>query len=358
MIPIDDIERERVQPRSRKYNILWTGRLFLLLALSAQFVGSLTLCLRAIRFRLGGVGNDLDLQNAQVIFGGLCATLNCVCITLLNRDWDKIPSVSEDIEMSHDSSDPINISAETSTANESQPSLPSHQINDAIPPNPDIKQQPSYLHENLELIRRLNTSFSAKLSQFYPKPLQLDVDRAFLAFHAFFLATRPYGWLPPNSSRPMIWTDFGSVKESLLYRDHPQLDFGCVFTPWNKAEPLSHINWISVISALYCMQVVRIIIHNVSAGLSGCGVGRYLPPRCRELAADLNRWIFGGHSIFSFPLNFVMLLPVLLRYVEVGFDMAIMREHEVRYPTTDRFMRTLIWKYFWKDPLQENMYVL
>lgn len=358
MIPIDDIERERVQSRSRKYNIIWTGRLVLLLALSTQFVGSLTLCLRAIRFRLGGVGNDLDLQNGQVIFGGLCATLNSVCITLLNRDWDTIPSVSEDIEMSHDSSESIDISAETSTVNESQTTFPSHRINDAILPNPDVKQQTSYQHNNLELMRRLNTSFSAKLSRFYPKSVQLDADRAFLAFHAFFLATFPYGWQPPDWNRPMIWTDFSSGEEEPVYRDPPQLDFGCVFTPWNKAEPLSHINWISVISALYYMQVFRIIINNLSAGLSGCGVGRHLSPRCRELAADLNRWIFGGRSIFSFPLNFVMLLPVLLRYVEVGFDMAIIREHEVRYPLTDRFTRTLIWKYFWKDPWQENMYVL
>ena len=81
-IPLGELNPDRVQPGPRPYGLLGGERRAPLLALPAHYSGSIILWLPGIftYHGRGGMGWQLSLQDAQVLIGGVCATMN---ITLL-----------------------------------------------------------------------------------------------------------------------------------------------------------------------------------------------------------------------------------------------------------------------------------
>lgn len=294
---------------------------------------------------------QLDLQNANVVIGALFATVDSICITLLNSDWKLRSSDRAEIELPD----------QTCTANEPHNVLCPLEAGVPLDSNPsrtDIEGPDQVPIQSMMLARFLSmeSSFSSKISKLFPSGLQSDLERAFIAYYMFFHFNTGYGWFNNEEEKvPFPLSPFPAEKKA-----GPTLWFAWIFTPWYRDVPLpTYLNWIYICTALCYAQILRIVLRNTSCAISQCGIGRRLPMRLCRLCSSLDAWIFSGRSIIAFPFNLAMLLPVVLRIgilVYISWFYQDMENYFYREATRGERMRMSL--FMWKDPWQENMYIL
>jgi hypothetical protein len=89
--PLIQVYPHRIRRKRASYNILWAGRVIILLAVGTQYCGIALLWFRrAICFRRPGVWIRLwaiDTRNLQMASGGLTAVIISLVISFLNTEW-------------------------------------------------------------------------------------------------------------------------------------------------------------------------------------------------------------------------------------------------------------------------------
>jgi hypothetical protein len=91
-VPLIDVAFEDLQCLSAKKGLPWIGRLFVLLCLSVQAVGTLVLSGR--RLHAGQMG-DADIRIAWTAFGGLTINLMSAVIVLKGHRWTYVPAPND-----------------------------------------------------------------------------------------------------------------------------------------------------------------------------------------------------------------------------------------------------------------------
>ena len=96
-VALKNFDARQVRQTRSRYNLAWFGRFLLLLLLLAQFSGSLSILYRSLfiftfRPNLFGV---FDRQTFERIIGSLVVVIHTVLVSLLNLEWEALPSIEE-----------------------------------------------------------------------------------------------------------------------------------------------------------------------------------------------------------------------------------------------------------------------
>ena len=89
-IPLLDVSCEELREVTQPRNIQWFGRLFLLLCILTQSVGTIVLSVRRLQhFQMG----ETDIRNAWTAVGGTLVTSISIAIMLRNKRWEHAPII-------------------------------------------------------------------------------------------------------------------------------------------------------------------------------------------------------------------------------------------------------------------------
>jgi hypothetical protein len=113
MIPLSNLDSTHVQYERMSYNLIWVGRLILLLLILVQQSGILGIRYRSL-FILNHYGNiycGIDTRNSQIVFGGMTAVIQSVLLALFNLKWHSVPQYSESIPLGN--TEPVGVIQET-----------------------------------------------------------------------------------------------------------------------------------------------------------------------------------------------------------------------------------------------------
>ena len=96
-VALKNFDARQVRQTRSRYNLAWVGRFLLLLLLLAQFSGSLSIIYRSLfvfTFR-PNLYIFFDKQTLQSIIGGLVVVIHTILVSLLNLEWEVLPSIEE-----------------------------------------------------------------------------------------------------------------------------------------------------------------------------------------------------------------------------------------------------------------------
>jgi hypothetical protein len=123
IIPLSNLDSTHVQYERMSYNLIWVGRLILLLLILVQQSGILGIRYRSL-FVLNHYGNaycGIDTRNSRIAFGGMTVVIQSVLLALFNLKWHSVPQYSESIHLGN--TEPVGVIQETPGLQERFPNL-------------------------------------------------------------------------------------------------------------------------------------------------------------------------------------------------------------------------------------------
>lgn len=354
--PLASLDPTQVERIPHKIGILWFGRVGLLLAFLAQYIGSTAIWIRMV-FHIQDRGFwhwNIDMRTFEVALGGLIATVNSTLILLAGNEWKNLESFRRKPE-SHNM-ERMDTSSTSSTEKDGLELHPSNREAE----HSNKQRQYKYLAS----VNSLNSSFEQCLDRFFPRSVQFDLQLAVLLYRALTYSITVYtfhhrfsGGCPPilqflsEASPTFDWTqvcpdrtDIWDPTTFSLYprqREHTRhgnaLQISCILSNIGMCWVLAH--WISKIIVKSCEMV-----------------GRPLPKSVRSL----ERWVLSGRTLVSFPFLLLLFscspfwtISMLEQRGWIKQAQAVLQSREIG--ETDRLAMGVL---MWKDPLLDNLYLL
>lgn len=361
--PLASLKPEQVERVPQSISITWIGRLGLLFAFLAQYIGTVSIWIRAI-FHIQDRGIWfwlIDLRTFRIALGGLFATLSSTLVLLMGSEWKTIDSHDPDptlrlLERSDTSStlcsdeqdDLLKLPLEklSSEKNESRPSS----------------------NDNASLYARCNTwnaSFVKALDNHFSALRQSDLELGIILYRAWIYLISVYilryrftgGGCPPilhvltEVTSTFDWTqvcpDHTDIWDpstfSLSKRDR-------VNTRYGSALQISNI--------LFNIGVGRILLQWIFTRAARLYEKVLEPvPQKVRLFEEL---LLSGRSIVSFP--FLVLLfassPVAMMILVENRGWIKEAQTVLQSPGISETDRLAMGVLMWKDPWQDSLYLI
>jgi len=380
-ISFEEIEENSVESERKIYNPVWFARLALLLAVLAQFSGSL-----AIGYRSLYLFNDrdsmhdlLDFRTIEAVLGGSFATLNSILILLVNMEWHyKPPNAS--IELQNESRD-----LEQPHSNIHQPrtgstaDIESGTIGFSLQSTTKRRwvkfrmQSQGAWNRCGRKYRQANKTLTSKLSSLLPKRLHSDLEMGF-AVQCLFLFEIALHWGQKVQNlclQDPIYGDRSKQDCEHYFRGEVFLD-KFLGSRWRLAWGIA-LAWgivthsaFWVVSpngyvAIYLVLVARVLARGLLSLFSFSRCSDRVHPAIREYANRVNDAFLSGRSLISFPFLLAFSLPIILQWINI----VLMAKKNLRFEkyakgAAENDVRTRV--HFplamYKDPWYDQMYIL
>ncbi|KAF2115939.1 hypothetical protein BDV96DRAFT_599479 [Lophiotrema nucula] len=359
--PLVDLDPKEVICLPHKYNLLWLGRIGLLLALLAQYLGSLVLWIRLVFFLKDKSywHWHIDYRNFQVVLGGLTATLNSMGILLTGCEWEIVPGrvrgSVEEVEGPKEINTGITRTDSgielLSSAEKECPEVQGSR-------SPDIA-----LLAFLSRLKGLNHSLYAILNRHFPSKLQLDFEVAVVIHRILAYGVVVWTWNRFPGGCPPI---FRILSEATVTHDYRKLcpDRTNTYDPLTFTlipqlrESLRVGPWLMVPAILFSIALARILLRWLAKRiLLLCVWANGEQPRWLVQA---EYWLLSGRTILSFPM--ILLIFSLAPFWFDGLleQRSWHRETEVNLKNgaMDPVDRMAVNILMWKDPWQDNLYII
>ena len=353
-----EMDRSRLCRTRAPYGYLWLGRVVVLLALLAQYCGTILIwwrrTSRAPYVRVWAI----DIRNLEVALGGCFTIFSSLVISFLNTRW-KVVDESE-----HDS-EPLSVISQGPPLVSSRhqgvaPVLDfaafghEHQTGDNRTIRPMRQLTNSYLGDRLFLqllllferakgfyvkFRSLNVKVSRASTRVYPLDLQWDTELAYFlkVFMSLFI-------MPFDSSYPFNFRDFPSPY--ILYWRFVDCFYHAGYTPWNRPRMMV------LMIIFYLLPFITLLVHMLFWLVANTWLPRILPTIVGKVASEVDFWFRTGRTLFSIPLSLLMLTPFYFQLLFMVFDFEVIGRCEAYWDTGYQDTGCL-----WSDPLAEKLFV-
>ena len=374
-ISFEEIEENSVESERKRYNPVWFARLALLLAVLAQFSGSLAIGYRSLylfndRDNMHGL---LDFRTIEAVLGGSFATLNSILILLVNMEWHYNPpnasielqNESRDVEQPHSN---IHQPRTGSTADIESGTLGFSLQSTAKRRWVKFRMQSQGAWDRCRRkYRQANKTFASKLSSLLPKRLHSDLEMAF-AVQCLFLFEITLSWgqkLLNLCLRHPIYGDSSKQDCEIYFRGEGFLlnifDFRWRFGIGIVTHSAFLVVSPDVQVAIYLVLVARVLARGLLSLFSFSRCSNRVHPAIREYANRVNDAFLSGRSLISFPFLLAFSLPIILQWINI----VLMAKKNLRIENyakhaAENDVRTRV--HFplamYKDPWYDQMYIL
>ncbi|KAL5384699.1 hypothetical protein DPSP01_005138 [Paraphaeosphaeria sporulosa] len=361
-VPLVSLHPEQVKRVPHRIGILWIGRLGLLLAFLAQYIGTVSIWIRAV-FHVQDRGIWfwlIDLRTFRIALGGLAATLNSTLILLIGSQWKMAVPHDPDLSLR-----PLERSDTSSTlcSNEQDDllKLPIKMLTlERNEPRPSSNDNVSRYARCMAL----NRLFTQALDSHFPALRQSDLELGIIIYriwiygitvyilryrfasgcppilHLLTEATSTFDWTRVCPDHTDIW-DATTFSLSTRDRDH---------TRYGRALQVSNI-------------------------LSNIGVGRILVQWTFTTAAQLyekmwkpvpktvrsfEQWFLSGRSVICFPLLALLSAssPVAIMILVENRGWIKHAQTVLQSPGIGETDRLAMGVLMWKDPWHDSLYLI
>lgn len=353
LIPLRKIGRNSLSWKRRKCDLLWFGRLVVLLALLVQCVGSTAIWFRTI-FVYGDRTNlygYIDERTFEAVIGGIASVLNSICILTLNLDWMYVSEDSQDsgsIELSHEQLHSTEIS--TKSASQSEATNERSQ---------EIHPFTSSWANIWRIWRQQNTAFSTKLSTTFPENLQVCLEHAFLAPYMVVFVSLYWNikwrWQPPPISELLGKQTTERTLGWLEDEEHPlTVNKWLVLFFWCQAP-----SPFPLLTVLHFILIIRILLRDVIFIAIQLFANCPFLDRSVKAVSRFHTLLLSGRTILSFPFVLGLIIPVALRWEAIASSVRVLKDQETVFNQgADRLDRMYVSTYMYKDPWYDKMYIL
>ena len=318
------------------YNLVWLGRVVILLALMVQYCGSIVLWYRRVWLPVRVWA--IDTRNFEVALGGLITVTLSLAISILNTEWKTgSPSLEED--SIHPTIPMGGTNITTTTQEYSNPMRrTSHSyrlVAQAISNTSKLLNLGFKLIKGCYLkLRVISTKVSDATPQIYPLELQWDIELAYLLKVFITLFVIPFD----NGN----WGFF----------HNPKFFFSVLYSTFIDA--FFHAGYWGVeMRIFYLLPFVTILTHYVLRDVARTPVVRMIPAPIRKTLGEIEFWCRTGRTFLSIPLALLMLLPLYFQILFMEFDFEAIRKCE-------SYMSEFGWSdngQLWSDPLADSLFV-
>jgi hypothetical protein len=388
-----------LRPRQKRYDMLWFGRMLVLLFLVAQYCGTIFLWIRRSRQQKLFCLWALDDRNLEVVLVGLWAVFLSIGISLLNTEWrmigqdrgDRLEADDEEdngqVELERVSTGPLIPGGMDGTVAGDLRSRWSnirrhdrHQLTHVHIAGPTERQLRLGHAANLSALRnhtatiskikdfttsqfRKFRQFNVRLSKaalkYYPHELQWDFELAYLLHLVFycFIPVQFSGGLdlewegPSRMPYHFAATFFRDRLQGPLVKVIPSCDEGC----------LARFEFLA--QSIFLLPVLVIIFHClcliVSSDLNMFKIP--LPVYIQDLLRQADFWLRSGRTVFSLLASLLMVLPFVMQFNLFTADVYWYRPAEEwlraipgKADSFSRWQREMLWK----DPISDSLYII
>lgn len=354
--PLAEIDRNCLRWTRASYNCLWLGRVAMLLALMAQYIGTILLwCRRASRASYVRVW-QIDTRNLEMALGGLITVIFSLVISFLNTQWKEENEAPYDnvslsvIGQRSPHSRPQNAISAVDTFGHDlhvreagQQSWPAHASSRPNRPLAQVLQIYKSAKELYVWFRALNARISNATTRIYPSDLQWDVELAYM-LKVFISITI----IPFDSANPVVFHNLSnSFTAYLLYSRFIDAFYHAGYLPSKRPKTSD------LIVVLYLLPFVIILTHNLLWIIARSPMRRISPDSVQKMAAEVDFWFRKGRTCLSIPLSLLMLLPFYFQILFTVYDFEAIKLFQ-------SYMFTMGWGdlgNLWNDPLAESLYI-
>ncbi|KAF9731515.1 hypothetical protein PMIN02_011052 [Paraphaeosphaeria minitans] len=362
VVALVSLRFEQVKRAPHRIGIVWIGRLGLLLAFLAQYIGTVSIWIRAV-FHIQDRGIWfwlIDLRIFRIALSGLVATLNSTLILFIGSEWNMVEPHDPDPSLH-----PLERFDTSSTlcSNEEQDliELPLEKL-----PLERNEPRPSS-NGNASLYARctaLNRSFAQALDGYFPALRQSDLELGIIIYriwiygitvyilryrfasgcppilHFLAEATSTFDWTRVCPDHTDIW-DATMFSLSTRDRDH---------TRYGRALQVSNI--------MFNIGVGRILVQwtfTIAAQLYE-KIWKPVPKKVRSFA----QWILSGRSIMCFPLLALLFAssPVAIMILVESRGWIKNAQTVLQSPGISETDRLAMGVLMWKDPWHDSLYLI
>ncbi|KAF1970391.1 hypothetical protein BU23DRAFT_211786 [Bimuria novae-zelandiae CBS 107.79] len=352
-VPLVLLSSEQASCAPRKVDVLWVGRILLLVAFLVQYLGSVVIWIRLF-FYVQDRGYWLwtvDLRTFEMVLGGLAATVNSSLILLVGNEW-MIPD---------------QVHARTTTEQTNSSETPPSGKELSLRTDTGLSGTTICCEGAVSTRSRFqafNNAFSQFLDSLFPSLLQSDLELAVLLHRALTYGILAYafrrrfsGGCPPilrllaEASSTFDWTQICPDRTNIW-------DPTTVTQVPRQREHTHYGESLRITSILFNIAIARILGKWLFGILAeGCEfLGR---PWARKLRL-FRYWIFSGRSVVSF-----LFLPLLFSFGPVwvmcqfeqtrwtSHAQAVLQSRAVG--DVDRMAMNVL---MWKDPWHDALYLI
>jgi len=318
------------------YNLVWLGRVVVLLVLMVQYCGSIVLWCRRVWLPVRVWA--IDTRNLETALGGLMIVALSLAISILNTQWKTgSSSLSEDSTHSATPTDNINIATITTEHPNPIRTTP-HPSGPAPQATSNIRRLRNLLLKRITgcylRLRAISAKASDATLRVYPLELQWDIELAYLlkVFITLFVIPFDHG----------NWGFF----------HNPRFFFSVLHLIF--VDAFYHAGYWGVeIRIFYLLPFVIILIHYVLRGAARTPLVRVIPAPILKMLAEIEFWFRTGRTFLSLPLFLLMFMPLYFQILFMKFDFEAVQRCR-------SYMTTLGWSDFgqlWSDPLADSLLV-
>lgn len=383
----------RLRSSRSRYNILWCGRILVLLVLLVQFCGTMVLWLRRAYIYQGYYRLwALDNRNLEVVIGGTLVVFISAGILTINTNWEILDDQSSStslasstqIQRSHQVSNSYAASAtpaagleplivvESETLAIDPPtqllplsfSISRRQTPDSRFANPlffrrmvfylasQSKSLSSQLWAAYSAFRIFNASLSQWLHRFYPSNLQWDIELAYLLHMTFYMFIAMGG--NTTSNLGYGWQNLRSLKALFAY------------SVASRYHHSTKVYWADtkeadVVLAFYFLPCFMLALHAGMWVLVQSPLSRYIPKWCKVFCAELDFWFRSGRTLLSILLSSIMLFTVYFQIQVIRANIEGLRLFEIWAARNPQYVlqpTTMETYRLWTDPWTNYMYII
>jgi hypothetical protein len=336
---LHSINPKNLRYERKSYDIMWLGRLIVLLILLVQGLGSLGIWYRSylVYSDYWNTFIHFDIQNFRMVLGGFAVVVNSILITLTNLKWYHEPA--EDVQLSSNTHDE---------------SLPSH-----ILPTDNFANHPRCSSASIrKKIQIYNDIFEARLGYFFPVEQQREIEAAIILNTMAVLTKQLIPQFNPHLHCLSAFIEEKTTDDTdlshLLSAKHSN-------ARWALSREGISLNlkgfYFNILPSLASILIfvsfwTRYLTWNT-------WLGRYLP-RIRVIIFFCDKWIIGGRSAVAFPcfLVLVIYLVICIPIIRLVWDADIQAYLSSLHSEGMHWDELLVKAYRYKDPWYDNMYVL
>jgi hypothetical protein len=380
-----DTDPSQVQCRQAPYNILWLGRMIILIGLLVQYCGTILLYVR--RLHTGYRVWSVDTRNFEITLGGFIVVVCSLGISLLNTDWSatiQFPTDSFDLENRHGQETNRNDREESRAVmgQRQVPVLEGESFNQVINtdqaspvsgnPHPHSRWQSGFsmvkeLRKALVILRRFigRTTFVEKTRTWYlkfrgfnfwisqasmrcyPQECQWDLELAYLLRVIFLFLIQLDGTPVVMWSHETAWRYNNPVY--LWWSSFTDVFYHAGFGPFSAK---AHF-----IRDIYLFPFLMIMLHCLLWIAAYPKLVKFVPHPLRQLLDELDFWLRSGRTVISIPLQLLIFVPQSIEIIFLEFDFRTL-VGAMSKKTAEGKVDFWTWQAFWKDPLSEQLYIV
>ncbi|KAF2444391.1 hypothetical protein P171DRAFT_521729 [Karstenula rhodostoma CBS 690.94] len=361
-VPLVSLRPEQVHRVPQRIGILWIGRLGLLLAFLAQYIGTVSIWVRGV-FNIQDRGIWfwlIDLRIFRIALGGLVATLNSTLILSIGSEWKMIGPHDHDA-----SPHPLERSDTSSTLCSNEQDNFLKLPLEGLPSERSESRLRS--HDKASLFARckaFNKSFTKYLDSVFPVLRQSDLELGIIIhrvwiygitiyilryrftsgcppiLHFLTEATSTFDWTKVCPDHTNIW-DATTFSLSTRDRDH---------TRYGRALQISNI--------LFNIGVGRIVVQWAFTLIAQL-YEKIRKPAPKE-ARSFERWFLSGRSIICFPLLILLFAcsPVTIMTLVESRGWIKNAQTVLQSPGIGETDRLAMGVLMWKDPWHDSLYLI